>query len=397
MMNIGESISSIRLYTARILMKLFYVFPIEKNKVFFSSYEGKQFSCNPKYVFLKLQEGGECFKIVYEYNDVKHAPEELEGVTIVRHNSFPYFFHLLTAKVIVSNNAISPKIPVRKSQYVINTWHGGGAFKKVGIDIDSKVNGMNAKLLKLTAKQTSLFLASSEGFYEGTGKGSCIPMDKVHFVGMPRNDLLFANNEQKNILKKKVRDYYGIEKSEKLLLYSPTFRGNTHSSTGIDGEHLDWNETRKALKKRFSGNWRLMFRGHYHSKESFGEIDGIIDASSYPDMQDLIIASDAMITDYSSVIWDYSLTGKPGFLFCPDLNAYVRERDFYSPIESWPYHYSIDNNELRNIILNYDEKDALRRSSNYQKQMKSFEDGSASIKVVDIVKIYLQLSKQKGV
>ena len=258
----------IKLYIARALMKLFYIIPVEKKKVFFSSYEGKQFSCNPKYVFLKLRDCSDRLKIIYEYNDTEHIPEELKGVTIVRHNSHFYFFHMLTSRVIISNNAISPKIPIRKSQFVINTWHGGGAFKKVGIDIDSKVNGMNAEMLKLSARQTSMFLASSKGFYEGTGRGSCIPREIVYFVGMPRNDILLEKPDQQMLINKRVRDFYEINESEKILLYAPTFRGSIRSVTGIKGEDLNWQKTKEALKRRFSGNWRLMYRGHYHSKKT---------------------------------------------------------------------------------------------------------------------------------
>ena len=358
-------------------MKLFYVVPVKK-KIFFSSYEGKQLSCDPKYIFLRLRDRSDGLKLVYEYNDTKHIPEELKGVTVVRHNSFQYFFHLLTAKVIVSNNAISPKIPVRKPQYVINTWHGGGAFKKVGIDIDSKVNGMDIEMLKLTAEQTDLFLASSEGFYEGTGRGSCIPRERVFFVGMPRNDILFTNSDKQAILNKKVRKFYGIDESEKILLYAPTFRGNTRSATGITGDNLNWLEVKNALESRFSGNWRLMFRGHYHSKEALKGIDGIIDASTYPDMQELLIASDALITDYSSVIWDYSLTRKPGFLYCPDIEQYKDERDFYSPIEEWPYLCARSNNELQSCILDYSEDANNVRCDQYIQKMCSYEDGCAS-------------------
>lgn len=382
-MNIDRS--NIKLYATRALMKIFYIVPVTKKKVFISSYEGKQFSCNPKYIFLRLRDINSGLKIVYEYNDAEHIPEELEGVSVVKHNSFHYFLHLLTAKVIISNNAISPKIPVRKSQYVINTWHGGGAFKKVGIDIDSKVNGMDSEMLKLTAEQTNMFLASSKGFYNGTGRGSCIPREKVFFVGMPRNDILFAGADKHIIINNKVRDFYDIGKTEKILLYAPTFRGNTGAAVGIQGELLDWRKTKKALKDRFGGNWRVMFRGHYHSKESLAESDDIIDASAYPDMQELLIASDAMITDYSSVIWDYSLMTKPGFLFCPDFEKYKYERDFYSPIEDWPYLYAKSNNDLCNIILKYEEKANHDRCNRYLVNMCSYEDGSASEKIANKV------------
>ena len=359
-------------------MKLFHLVPINGKKIFFSSYEGKQFSCNPKYIFMKLQEITENLMFVYEYNNKDCIPTELENVTVVKHNSIPYFFHMLTSKVIVSNNAISPKIPIRDSQYVINTWHGGGAFKKVGIDIDSNLNGMDREMLELSAKQTNLFFASSEGFYNGTGKSSCIPKEKVYFVGMPRNDIFFADEQQKNFIGKKVLDYYGIDESVNILLYAPTFRGSIGSALDVQSERFEWSKIQSALETRFPGEWRLMFRGHYHSKETLGNIDDMIDASDYPDMQELLVAASALITDYSSVIWDFSLTNKPGFLFCPDLESYMIERDFYTPIEIWPYRYATNSSDLSNIIRDFDFEENKYNCESYQKLLNCFEDGHST-------------------
>ena len=285
---------------------------------------------------------------------------------------------------MISNNAISAKIPVRKSQYIINTWHGGGAFKKVGIDIDNKVNGVDREMLKISAKQTSIFLASSEEFYNGTGKGNCIPQEKVCYVGMPRNDILFADNTIKNDINKRVRQYFNIS-TEKILLYAPTFRGEIGSTDNIKGEEFDWDIIKKALSERFPGEWRLMFRGHYHSKNSIIGVDGMIDASSYPDMQELLITSDALITDYSSVIWDYSLMDKPAFLYCPDLDNYKNERDFYTPIENWPYLYATNNSDISKIILNYSHNKTNIRRKKYHEQMHGFENGRATDEIVDVI------------
>lgn len=367
----------IKLHITRTIMKIFYIFSINRRKVFFSSFEGKQFSCNPKYIFLELKECGNNLQFVYELN-IPKIPKELKNVTVVKHNTWKYFYHLLTSKVVISNNAISPKIPIRRSQYVINTWHGGGAFKKVGIDIDGKVNGMDYEKLKITAKQTSLFLASSEGFYNGTGKGSCIPLEKVLFVGMPRNDILLAEKEKKDEINRKVRNFYKIDAKINVLLYAPTFRGAIGSVESIRGESFEWEKVRHALEQRFPGEWLLVFRGHYHSKENVEDRKDVIDASTYPDMQELLIAADTLITDYSSVIWDFSLTNKPGFLFCPDLETYIDERDFYSPIEIWPYNYACNNKELCDLIYRYDASVNKARCAKYHDKMISYEDGNSS-------------------
>lgn len=370
----------------RILLKTLYVFPIKKSKVIFSSYEGKQFSCNPKYLFIELIKRKPNINCVYEFNNLQHVPSELAGkALLVRHNSLRYFYHMLTAKVIITNSGITAKIPIRKEQCVINTWHGGGAYKKGGKDINESVNGSDDFFINIQGKQTNYVVASCSRFCDVMHSGMAIDFGKFLKVGMPRNDIFFCNNDEIARIKNKVSLQLGLNFDDKFVLYAPTFRGSVGQDQGIHGEKLNIASLKAALRERFGGNWKFVYRGHYFSGEKTNNRKDVIDASQYPDMQELLVAADVLITDYSSSVWDFSLTDKPGFLFTPDLDMYQHERDFYTPITLWPYPVCKTNIELAKAIASYSQQNQINKNFEHHSLLGSFEEGKATQKVVGLI------------
>ena len=267
----------------RLFTKLFWLIPLKNNKIFFSSYEGKQYSCNPKAIYEQLKNEEKSYYYIWEYNS-SSVPDELkQNVIIVKHNSLSYFYHLLTAKYIITNSGISAAISLRKEQVCVNTWHGGGAYKKVGAVVDEKINGTACKELAIIAKQTSYFLSSSQEFTKVMEKSTFIPRNKFLNIGMPRNDIFFAPSKMEN-LRKKVRDYCNLSDEKRVVLFAPTYRGksgNMHYSTLIP----DIDNLTKALKSKFGGEWVVLYRSHYY-KTTVENNPSIIDVSEYQDMQE---------------------------------------------------------------------------------------------------------------
>ena len=365
-------------------MRFFYVFPINRNKVFFSSYEGAQFSCNPKYVFEYLRKEKPNLDYVYEYNDLENPPKGLKGVKLVKHNSFQYFKELLTSRVVITNSGVSGKIPIRKSQVNINTWHAGGAYKKQGKDIDSKINGANSVQIDYSSMQTDYFITCCKAQEDVMFSSLGIAYSKMKRFGMARNDIFFKSQIEKSKIINKVRKKFAISEDQKVVLYAPTYRGGLGNTTGINGENLDPQRLIDTLEKQFGGSWILMYRGHYHSNSPF--LKGkIMDGSKYPDMQELLLLSDILITDYSSSIWDYSYMDKPCFLFTPDIKKYEGERDFYCPISKWPYPYAQSNDELESIIIGYQQSDQMKKNNLHHKELGDYQGAAASKLLSDFV------------
>jgi CDP-glycerol glycerophosphotransferase len=350
------------------------------------SYEGKQYSCNPKYIFEYLYKQ---YKNRYDYiwyiDSCFDIPNVYSNIKILRKKySMFYVFYALTSKFYFHNGFISSYLPIRKGQIIVNTWHGGGAYKKVANVCGLPANIYNKKL-KITSGQTSIFISSCKKFTEVTSWETKIPVSKFLECGLPRNDVFFTEHHE---IRDSVCKEYNILPERSILLYAPTYRGKPNNATFENRLNLE--KCINALNNRFNTDTVVFFRTH-HTLDSHINSSNIIDVTAYPDMQELLYACDFLITDYSSCMWDFSLTAKPGFLYVPDLESYEKERSFYTPIESWPYPFARTNEELADIIKNYDIKYAKQKIEDHLKSLGSFEHGNASKiianAIIKIVKI----------
>jgi CDP-glycerol glycerophosphotransferase len=383
-----EYVKFVLMIFLRLLLRVFYFFPITQNKVLFSCHRGKEFSCNPKYIFNYLQEvyGGE-FHYIWEIREVGKVIVNHRNVNFFKASSLMYFYYYLTAKIVITNDSIPSYIPLRKKQYFIATTHAGGAYKRTLSD-DPSCSNFTLYKLKRFAKEIDICVSSNKAYNEILSRAGFIPKHKLVECGLPRNDVFFSNTSH---IAATVRQYYGISPERKIVLYAPTFRGEyTYKKSSLgeaDEKLLDISCCLHALTKRFTGEFVFMSRMHRAiSQSSFDKMSNCINATDYPDMQELLCAADVLITDYSSSIWDFSLTGKPCFLYAPDLAQYDRERGFYTPIESWPAILAESNEELVQNILNFDEESFAERIKKHHEDLGICETGHASQIIGD--KIY---------
>lgn len=374
------AVKQMAVYCLRMVLRLFYIFPVKRNRILFCSYGGGQFSCNPKAIFNYIS----CsYPRQFDCVWVFQKPEAFCNVSeypmrTVKYKSFYYHYLMLTAKVIVNNNNISSYIPLRKSQLYINTWHGGGAYKRVGVYSPQQTTSVS---IRLCAEMTDYMISSSRRFSEVMVPSVMLPMEKMWEVGMPRNDVLMAPHPE---LVKKVKDYYHLSDNMHIVLYAPTYRGSTFDAAKED-DSLNIQQCLSALSERFGGEWIAFYRVHYFLTSSIPATEQVIDASSYPDMQELLCAADVLITDYSSSMWDMSLTGKPCFIYATDIADYQQERDFYTPINEWPFPIAQNNQELASVIQNFDEQKYAADVQHHHDALGSCETGHASQTVGDFI------------
>lgn len=420
------------IYLLRVALLPFRIFPISFNKVVFISFNGKSYSCSPKYIseYLSANEKN-CTRFESNINENRSKDNEYEktdntssikestktsessklefvwilndtnrykhledkGYRLIHKNSLLYFYHILTAKVIVSNTNIASIFPpFRKSQVLINTWHGGGAYKRVSDDVDT--DRVSMAKTRMTAAQTTWFISSNRRFSEVMSLATKVGRDKMWEIGLPRNDILFQSQP---VIVAKVKAAFKLPDDTKIVLYAPTYRGASSSvSTRND---IDINSCLSALGSRFGGQWCFFYRAHYFFSDEntlTGTDNRILDATGYDDMQELLCASDVLITDYSSSMWDFSLTGKPCFIYATDLSQYGNERDFYTPVSEWPFPVSEDNEELSSKIIQFDADDYSENIKRHHKDLGICETGKAS----QIVSEYISdlcLGRQGGI
>lgn len=356
-------IKTLVVVTLRAILKLGWILPVSGKKVLFNAYEGMQYGCNPKYIFENLEKKNPDLDFVWVMNNPNDLPDEYRAkVKIVKFLSLAHIKALLTSKVIVSNLGIEPFFPKRKSQTFINTWHGGGAYKRVASDMDifsiSKRRYVR-KMRDLRSKSTDIFLSSCSRFTDVSSKDFAVDINKFIASGLPRNDRLVDSKcAPDGNLRESICRENGIDSSSLLVLYAPTFRGDFRKQTNVDND-ICCRQVEEAFCKRFGRPVTFLFRSHVSKENSHDVAVGkgvkIVSMTDYPDMQELLEISDILITDYSSSIWDFALTGKPGFLYMPDVAEYLKQRGFYTPLEDWPYPYAESVVNFVKIIGEYDE------------------------------------------
>lgn len=366
-------------YVMRFILHIYWIFPINKKRIFFMSTFGKSYSCNPKYIYKSIIQD-ERFK---DYNLIWCFinPEEIEekfnnNVKIIKKSNYlVYFYYLLTSRVVIYNCGGFSYAPIRNNQLLIETWHGGGAFKNVGLTVENK-SFASKKGIMIASKEIKLFISSCGLSTNTLIRSSMAYNGEVLQSGMPRNDILVNQSEEK---KKEIRERLKLDSETKIILYAPTFKGSEHKAVNISSDHEIINPfiIKELLEKRYNCKWKFAMRGHQYANAS--KLDGAdYDWSSYPDMQELLLIADVLITDYSSSIWDFSIMKKMCLLYVPDLNNYEKnERGFITPFDKWPGIPVYTNSEFEKVIMNFDKYAYMDKIDNFIKYSNSYEKGTA--------------------
>ncbi len=369
----------------RFILHLFHIFPVKENRIVLLNELSFSYGDNMKYINEYLRkEKPDSFEIIFPIKKANGA--EADNIVMVKPMSIKYFYYLLTGRVIITNSGGISYLPIRKDkQIVINTWHGGGPYKKTGTDVnkslffkwETQMNAGNITYMLEACKYSRVEYRSL-----------LISGKKCVKSGMPRNDLFFRKDDQ---IKDKVRKTYGLQKETKVILYAPTFRGDAGNAIAnadvfqMKEYTLDHKRVIDACEKRFKGDWRLAVRLHPKLKNvEFGD-NTIMNMTTYPDMQELLYTVDAVITDYSSLMWDFSLTGRPIFLYADDIEDYDRRRGFYMPASKWPYPIAHNNDEMEWNILNFREETYQAAVRQHHKDSGSYETGHACEAVARLI------------
>lgn len=352
--------------------------PVKRNRVLLNNGLSHNYSDNPKAVAECLRKDyPECFEIIFAVDAPKKYPFlRGKGIKAVKFHSPEYFYYAMTAAVYLTNNGGYSYLPRRKKRLVIETWHGGGAYKKVGI-CEYKNEKIGRFELKLAAKNIDVFLSTSKCSTDMYSEYFLLPRSVFWEIGMPRNDDLVHGYVGE---REEIRSRLGLSGDERLVLFAPTFRrlnGTEAPASVFYG--IDPACVCAALQTKFAGTWRFAFRSHpgIRNRDGMPVKEGL-DVSDYEDMQELLRAADVLITDFSSSIWDFMLTNRPIFLFAVDFDRYLQTTDVYTSISEWPFPKARDNAELEENILSFDEKQYAKDCARHYAEMGGCETGEAA-------------------
>lgn len=369
--------------------------PVQKNKVVFSQFGGKSYGCNPRAIcdeFLRRGEDYELVWIVGKGMDAKKAGLP-EGVRASKGKKVLY--DLETAKVWVNNihfnTLLNEGLKKRDETIYLNTFHGGITLKHQvrdkhsykEIDIKSLKERMYVKDSECVDYITcgcDMEIHVLEEFFYGYGE--------ILKLGDARTDMLVNGSPE---MEQKVRDFYQIPKGTKIAIYAPTFR----ASKSLSCYDLDFDRILDYLEERDGCPWVMLIRLHPRLAQKTAEIvpdsPRYISASDYVDMQELSVASDIMISDYSSVITDFMLTRKPAFMYVPDLDHYIEKRGMYFEMEDLPFPYARSNDEFMQNLKLFDEKKYCEKVDAFVKKIGYIDDGQSAKRIVDFL-----IEKMKG-
>ena len=363
------------------------VTPIKKNRIVFSSYYGRGYSDSPKAICEVLRQSGEDLELLWLCQDETAAKTLPEGVRAVPTRGLKKIRALASAKVWVDNCRKYENMK-RKGQFYFQTWHGF-ALKKIEKDAEAGLEPTYLKACKTDSAQCDAFFTGS-GFMEKLYRSSFWYQGPVLRTGTPRNDVFYQDH---SALHAKVCKTLGLPEDRKLALYAPTFRAD-HS---VDAYRIDPELVRRKAAENLKGEWTVLIRLHSNVAEQSKGLfaydgDTLADATAYPDMQELLCAADLLITDYSSSMFDYALTGKPIVRFATDVEAYQKDRDFYFPLEELPFPLARSNQELGEILTELQPLWTSPAWAEFARENEFCEDGQASVRCAAV--ILQQVKKQ---
>lgn len=354
---------------------IFNRFPIKTNKIFFYSYYGSQYGCNPKYITEYIRENypSDKFDIVWAFNHIQKK-DELMHIRSVKNMSLKYFYELCTSKVIITNYRTTDLFVKRKGQYYIQTWHSSLRLKQIERDAENTLPTHYVEMAKLDSMKCDLLLSGCK-FSTDIFKRSFWYTGEIFEHGTPRNDLFFQTNTEK---RKSILNQLSISLDTRILLYAPTFR----SENNINAYNIDYEKLIKTLQAKFGGNWKVLVRLHPHllsEVDQMGFSENIVNVTTYDDVQELMFVADVLISDYSSLIFDFSITNKPCFLYIPDVQEYTKtERKLYFKLVELPFVSATTNDELFQKINHFNSSEYTKKLDEFSHKVGSFEKGRAS-------------------
>ena len=372
---------------------------VDDKLVIFASYGGRAYVCSPRaiYEYMQKDEKYKDYKFVWAFKE----PEKYEylkenaNTKVVKIGKKDYQKYLAKAKYWIFNYKIPEYYNPKKDQVFLQCWHGT-PLKRLGCDLlhyDNKLNTVKEMKKRYTheAKQFTYLLSPSDfatkAFTSAWDLKSIDKENSIIQVGYPRNDFLY-NYTQQDV--ENAKKEIGIENiNKKIILYAPTYRSNQHES-GVGyvyKEEVDFEKLQKELGEEFI----ILFRPHYFvaNQFEFDKFKGFVyDVSRFDDITKLYIISDILITDYSSVFFDYANLKRPIIFHMYDLEHYRDESNgFYLDVEKdLPGKITKTDEELIKEIqkvnnnFTYDEK-----YKEFNQRFNSMEDGNASKRVVEKV------------
>lgn len=368
---------------------------VDKNLVLYESFYGKGMTCGPRAIFDELTNNPEYKNLthVWVVDDDKSKGwlekyEEykvVSKVTFVKIKSRKYYKYLATAGYLINNSTFPPCFTKKPEQVYVNTWHGI-PLKLMGYDMpngnievaNTERNFLQASyLLSPNSHHTNMYTKSYklDGIFEG----------KILEAGQARTDTIFKTDRDV-VIDKLIKSGIEIDKNKKIVMYAPTWKGENFNSAHADvGEYVAFYN--KVMNS--SENIQVLIKPHqavYNMLKNSSELAGLIVAPGF-DTNEILSAVDVLISDYSSIYFDFLVTGRPIIFYIPDLDEYKETRGMYEEVSKLPGPATDNLDELCSWLG--DIENAVGEYKQTYSELKStlcrYDDGQVSKRIVEAI------------
>lgn len=359
---------------------------IKTNTFLLESYHAVNTTGNVYAIFKKLLEenpSGRYYWVVTDLNNpmIPYLTDQSKNVSIVLYESRKYYKLLASCEYLINDTSFMPYFIKKEQQIYINTWHGT-PLKTLGLDIkDADIHAH--KNIQRNLLQTDILLMPNEFTAEKLLKShdlDGIYKGDVYITGNARVDNTFSDSTE-------VREKYSLPKDKKIILYAPTWKKAIEDTTNKDIESLIGEV--KKIQDSVPQEYVVLLKAHYFIYQKFVELnhaDKVV--PNWVDTNELLAAVDKLITDYSSIFFDFLPLKKPIYFFIPDKDSYEKKRGFYLDLNSLPGLVTTNLDEItENLNINEDVYISIYKKNitHYLENFCLEDTGNSSKKITDII------------
>ncbi|MFE1983609.1 bifunctional glycosyltransferase/CDP-glycerol:glycerophosphate glycerophosphotransferase [Streptomyces mirabilis] len=367
--------------------RMIRLLPVRKGTVVFESHLGKQYSDSPRAIYEEMCRRGVPFKAIWSYAGERPTgfPKDVE---LVRRWSWSYLKALAQAEFWIDNQGFPLKLSKRPETTYIQTWHGS-ALKRMGFDepkyrIQSE---HEQRSYQEAIDRFDHFVVRGRHDEETLAPAYRIPEEKLLRTGYPRNDALVRAKDAEALdpAARELAERLGIRRDRPVVLYAPTFREQANGGV----RKFEFPFDVDAFADRFGDRFTLLIRTHYLNNVTLPpSVAGrVVNVSEEPDITPVLLLADAMITDYSSVMFDYALLQRPMVFFTYDWEEYVNNSrgTYFDLSEQAPGPVVRTAEELFDVLTDLDAlaSDQEGRLKEFVTQYGEYDRGDAAAQIVD--------------
>lgn len=367
---------------------------VDPKMILYEAFFGRGMLCNPYAVFLELMDHPEYRKYRHvwvldnlgEHQDLIAAYRKYPNVSFIQYQSREYLKYLCRAKYLINNSTFPSYFTKKDEQIYVNTWHGI-PLKHLGYDMPNGITEVGNTMRNFLQAD---YLISACPFltdiYRYSYKMENIYEGKIIEEGYPRLDILFRFSREE-VCRKLSEKGMQIDTTKKIILYAPTWRGVTFGKA--DRDVKCYYNFKNELEKYFdTGRYQLLIKIHQQVYQlSKGRLDKAFFVPATVDANEVLAAADILISDFSSIFYDYLATDKPVLFYIRDAEEYQEQRGIYAGLDALPGPVTDDISELGDWISRIGEiaQEYRAKYIETKKYGNAFSDGMISRKIVDIV------------